>query len=54
MDNVNITGDLKVKDKEFYYSKKDQWGVALKKSFFGADLVITENDTLTYRDSKTN
>ena len=32
----------------------DKWGIALKKAFYKADVLISENSIPTHRDSRTN
>ena len=51
---VIITGDLNAKHTDFYYSKTNEWGIALKKAICDADLFISENVIPTHRDSRTN
>lgn len=49
-----ITGDLNAKHTDFNCSKKDKWGIALKKSLYNAGFFISENSLPTYGDSRTN
>ena len=43
-----------MKHTDFNFTKADQWGIALKKPLYGPDILVTENNIPTHRDSRTN
>lgn len=51
---VIITWEFNIKQTEFNFNKADQWGIALKKSFYGPDIFVAENNISKQRDSRTN
>lgn len=53
-DTVIITWEFNIKHTEFNFNKADQWGIALKKSFYVPDIFVAENNISKQRDSRTN